>query len=301
MRRLFPYLFLTFISYSCMGPKNHLNNPEVEVIGHRGHVSTYPENTIEGFISLIDTGADALELDLVISGDKQVVVSHEPYMAASYMRTPDGRRIKKSEQNNYLLYHMNYDSIRRFDSGSSLNLSFPKQKRIPSYKPLLKEVFSRVEAHSGEHSHRPLTYYLELKSVPGEYGISQPYPKEFADLVMEVVHKNQMEDRVVLKSFDAQLLNVLKSEYPEAKISFLLYKKSIEEGLAQLNFKPDIISPHYKQLKGRERVLQLQEQGFKVLTWTVNRQRHIRRMMSYGVDGIISDYPERVMKEKKSP
>lgn len=281
-----------------MGTKNYPTNPEV--IGHRGHVSTYPENTIPGFISLLDLGADALELDLVISGDKKVVVSHEPYMASAYMLKPDGKRVKKSEEKKMRLYEMTYDSISKFDSGSRFNPRFPGQKRIASYKPLLEEVFKEIETHSKNHSHQPLTYYLELKSVPEEYGIFQPQPDEFAQLVMEVVKKNDLEDRVILKSFDVQLLNTIHRKYPTVRTSLLLYRTSVEEGLSRLNFKPTIISPYFKQLRTRERVLQLQEQGYKVIPWTVNRRQKIRKMMRLGVDGIISDYPEKVLKEKNS-
>lgn len=297
MRILVLYLFLHIMS-SCMGTKSQVENEDLEVIGHRGQVSKYPENSVEGFISLLKTGADALELDLVISGDKEVVVSHEPYMAAHYMLDPEGRRIKKSEEKNYRIYEMSYDSIRQFNYGSRFNIKFPFQKRISAYKPLLREVFEKLEANTPENNSQSLNYYLELKSEPAEYGITQPYPEEFADLVMEVVREKSMEERVVLKSFDARLLNEIHKNYPEVKISLLLYKTSIEEGLSRLNFKPDIISPHFRQIKSREQVSVLQKQNYKVITWTVNRRRHIKRMMNLGVDGIISDYPEKVLKEK---
>lgn len=260
----------------------------------------YPENSMEGFLSLLEIGADGLELDLVISGDKKVVVSHEPFMAASYMLTPDGRRIKKSEEKNYRLYDMSYDSIRRFDSGSHGNSRFPGQKKLVTFKPLLKEVFTKIEARISTEKHQPVKYYLEMKSDPEGYGITQPYPEEFADLVMEVVRKNIMLERVVLKSFDTQLLNTINSKYPEVRISYLLYKTSIAEALTLLDFKPEIISPYFKQLSDRESVLALQEEGFEVIPWTVNQQSHIIKMIKYGVDGIISDYPERVLKQLKN-
>lgn len=281
-----------------MDSKEQLHKNNIQVIGHRGHVSHFPENSIEGFLSLSEMGADGLELDLVISADKEVVVSHEPYMAASYMLTPDGARIRKSEEKDHLLYKMTYDYIRRFDSGSLRNIRFPKQKNTVAYKPLLKEVFERVENCLKEKNGKSFTYYLELKSVPAEYGISQPYPEEFADLVMEVVKENQIPGQVVLKSFDANLLNVIHEKFPEARISYLLYKVQVEEGLALLNFKPEIISPHFRMLTNKEELLKLQEQ-VRVIVWTVNQQRHIRKMIDLGVDGIISDYPERVLKEKK--
>lgn len=281
-----------------MDSKEQSHKKDIQVIGHRGHVSHFPENSIEGFLSLAKMGADGLELDLVISGDRKVVVSHEPYMAASYMLTPHGSRIRKSEEKDHLLYKMTYDHIRSFDSGSLRNIRFPKQKNTVAYKPLLTEVFMQVEDCLKEKKNS-FTYYLELKSVPVEYGISQPYPEEFADLVMEVVKENQIPGRVILKSFDANLLNVIHEKYPEARISYLLYKTTVEEGLALLNFKPEIISPHFRMLPNKEELLKLQEQDFKVIAWTVNQEQHIRTMMDLGVDGIISDYPERVLKEKK--
>lgn len=282
-----------------MDTTNQILSKEVEVIGHRGNVSSYPENTIEGFLSLLEIGADALELDLVISGDREVVVSHEPYMSASNMLTPDGSYIKKSEEKNYLLYKMSYDLIRKFDSGSRGNKKFPKQKSFPAYKPLLKEVFAKIEAETSTGKYSPLTYYLEIKSEPDGYGITQPFPEEYVDLVVAEVRKARLEERVVYKSFDAKLLNRLHLKFPESQISYLLYKTSIEEGLKLLDFKPEILSPYFKQLKNREKVMSLQQQGFKVIAWTVNRPQHIKEMLNFKVNGVISDDPEEVLKERK--
>ncbi len=95
----FFYLYvLILLKFFWMGSKNVTQIRNVEVIGHRGNVSLYPENTLQGFKSLIALGADALELDLVISADKEVVVSHEAFIAANYMLKPDGHRVSKSRK-----------------------------------------------------------------------------------------------------------------------------------------------------------------------------------------------------------
>lgn len=297
--RIYGLLYFILIS-SCMGSKNLQPNPDVEVIGHRGHVSTYPENSIEGFLSAMTIGADALEMDLVISEDKQVVVSHEPFMKASYMLTPEGKPISRAKEEDYLLYEMIYDSIRKFDSGTRKVRKFRNQKRFRTYKPLLKEVFETVEAYRIKEELEPVNYYLEIKSLPQEYGISQPHPEEFVELVMQEISGHNIKNRVIVMSFDAAILNYLKTEYPEVAVSYLIYKSSIEEELKDLDFTPEVISPYFKQLKRPEDILNLHTRGIKVIPWTVNGKRHIRKMINLGVDGIISDYPERVLKAKNA-
>lgn len=282
-----------------MGSKNFIPGQNVEVIGHRGNVSLYPENTIEGFLSLINIGADALELDLVISADKRVVTSHEPFMSAEYMLKPDGGRIEKSEEKNYLLYNMSYDSIKSFKIGTLRNSSkFPQQQSISAHKPLLDEIFSTMEKALKEKKAGAFNYYLEIKSAPAEYEISQPHPQEFVDLVMQIVKQHKLEKQVIIKSFDAQILFETQIRNSKMPVSYLLFKSPVEESLKHLNFKPDIVSPHYKLLTSSEKVTYLQQQNIKVIPWTVNAQQDILKMIKMGVDGLISNYPEKVIRTK---
>ena len=289
---LVPLILMT----ACMSSKTEFPNPEIKVIGHRGNVSVFPENTIESFLSAVKTGANGIELDLVISADKQVVVSHEPYMRADYMLTPDRKRISRSQEKDLRLYEMTYDSIKKYDSGSLKNRKFGNQRNLPTYKPLLSEVFDTVEAYRKQYELQPVTYFLEVKSEPQDYDISQPQPKEFVDLIMEVVEAKSLQEKVIIMSFDAAILHVVKEFYPAMSVSYLLYKKEIEESLSELSFIPEYISPYFKRLKKAEAVSSLREQGIKVVPWTVNSRRNIGKMIHLGVDGIISDYPERVLK-----
>ena len=297
--RVFRVLLPLLLNVGCMSNLTELPNPNVQVIGHRGHVSAYPQNTINGVESAVALGADGVELDLVISADRQVVISHEPYMKSSYMLTPQGERINRHREKEYNLYTMSYDSIRKFISGQIPDRKFRDQQQIASYKPLLIALFDSVAAFTKTKNLQPVTYFLEIKSQPSDYEVFQPRPTEFVDLVMKVIKEKNLEDRVVLKSFDANILNALKQKYPEIPVSLLLFKKGISEGLEELQFQPEFIGPYYKQLKDAETVASLQNRGIKVVPWTVNTKKDIHHMFKIGVDGIISDFPERVLKEKE--
>lgn len=295
--RLTLFLFLALIMMSsCMGSKKAIPGSAFEVIGHRGYVSHYPENSLEGFINAVSLGVNALEMDLVISADKKVVVSHEPYMAAATVLTPEWKKISKSTEKSYNIYKMPYDSIKQYKIGLLKAQRFRDQKKIETFKPLLSEVLEQVEAHRLDQNLPSIEYFLEIKSRPRDYGIFQPSPREFAELVMEIIEKYEMQEKVVVQSFDADFLNVFHKQYPGIRTSLLIYRTPWKEKLEQLQFRPDIIGPYYKQLKRIDQVEELHAQGFKVIPWTVNSKRKIRKMMKLGVDGIISDYPARLLK-----
>ncbi len=270
---------------------------DVIVAGHRGEAAHFPENTIEGFLSAVEKGVDALELDVVISADKKVVVSHEAFMASHYMLDPKGNPIPKNKQLEYNLYGMPYDSIRKFDSGSKRNKKFPRKKNFKTYKPSLEEVIDRIDTFTSQTSNSSVIYMIELKSSPKNYGVYQPHPKEFADLVMQVVMNKGIENRTIIKSFDPNILNTVRQSYPEVSISFLVSKGGIEKNLARLHFTPDFYGAHHRLIKSHKFVDSVKKMNMKLIPWTVNRKTRIRKMLTYGVDGIITDYPERVLEE----
>ncbi|MDX1426916.1 MAG: glycerophosphodiester phosphodiesterase family protein, partial [Salegentibacter mishustinae] len=182
------------ISLSCKnkweeGAKIQKNEEElqVKVQGHRGDRGNFPENTIPAFISAVKKGVDVIELDVVISKDKKVVVSHEPFMHSLYVLTPSGDSISEDKQESFNIYKMPYDSIKKFDSGSKGNRLFPNQQKQKTYKPLLSEAIDSVETYIAENNLQPVSYNIELKSSEDKYGNYQPAPEEFVNLVMEVI------------------------------------------------------------------------------------------------------------------
>ncbi len=264
---------------------------KVEIHGHRGDRGHFPENSIPAFLSALQKGVDVLEMDVVISKDKLVVVSHEPFMASLYMLQPNGKSILKNEEKNFNLYQMDYEVIKQFDGGSKINPKFLQQQKIKTYKPLLSEVISVVENFIEKHQLTSVKYNIELKSEVEDYGIFQPEPEEFVHLVAQVLKDHQIENRMILQSFDIQILEEIHQQHPSFTLAYLVEDGEATANLKKLSFTPSIYSPHFT-LVSSQKVKKLQQQKIKVIPWTVNTTKDLQQMMEFGVDGIISDYPE---------
>lgn len=247
-------------------------------------------------ISAVEKRVPVLELDVVVSKDQKVVVSHEPFMSSIFTLTPNGDSIPREKEASFNLYQMNYDSIRKFDVGSKGNLLFPEQQKVKTYKPLLSEVIDSVESFIASEGLKPVKYNIELKSVEAEYGINQPYPEEFIELVMKVVKEKKISKKVIIQSFDPAILNLMNKKHPEIPLAFLVSKEGIQRNLSLLDFTPNIYSPHYL-LVNKKFVDSIKGLNVALIPWTVNEPGDIQRMIELEVDGIISDYPERVFKE----
>ncbi|SHJ04625.1 glycerophosphoryl diester phosphodiesterase [Mesonia phycicola] len=270
---------------------------KIQVQGHRGDRGNFPENSIPAFLSALKKGVDVLEMDVVISQDNKVVVSHEPFMSSLYMLQPNGKEITKEEELSFNLYKMPYHLIKQFDSGSKGNPNFLQQKKIKTYKPLLSEVLDTVEDFLKEEKIDSIQYNIEIKSEAIEYHKSQPAPEEFVTLVTEVIEQKKLTNRVILQSFDPAILEILHKKYPAIQLSYLVEEKSLEENLNLLSFTPNIFSPFYKMILNEEYVNQVKKLNMKLIPWTVNQPEAIKEMIKFQVDGIITDYPERVIEQ----
>ncbi len=298
---LFIFYLLIISCENSKKTKNPLENPfqasEIQVQGHRGERGLMPENSIPGFIAAINDGTDIIEMDLVISKDHQVVVSHEPFMSSVYVLKPSGESISKAEEKNYNFFQMSYDSIRKFNIGLKGNSSFPEQQKISAYKPLLSEVIDSVESYIKTNNLKPVGYNIELKSDKKEYGFSQPQPQDFVKMVMEVLEKNKIQGPVNIQSFDPEILKAMHQFYPDMKLAYLVYKEGIQKNLEELDFVPQIYSPSYTLVKSKVFVDSIKALNMELIPWTVNDTVAIRKMINLNVDGIITDFPFRVKKE----
>lgn len=290
-------LLLSNIACKTDPEKQQMDNNDVliEVQGHRGDRGNFPENSLPAFKSALKKGVEVLELDLVISADKQVVVSHEPFMSSLYVLTPEGDVITKEDEKSYNLYQMTYDSIREFDAGSKGNRLFPQQQQMKTYKPLLREVIDTLEAFIVSENLAPVKYNMELKSQENQYGRSQPNPEEFVALVMDILQEKQMSGGFNVQSFDVNILKVLNDKYPEVELSYLVSGGEMEANFDKLGFLPEIYSPHFGMVKDSAFVDSIHSLQMALIPWTVNEREDIKRMLSLGVDGIITDYPERAL------
>lgn len=276
-----------------------LNAHSIKVQGHRGERAHSPENTIIGFKRAILKGVDVVELDVVMSQDYQVVVSHEPYMSSAYVLTPSGDSIHKMNEKQYNLYNMPYDSIRQYDVGSKLNSRFPEQQLQTAYKPLLAEVIDSLEHFIKQNHLKPVGYNIEIKSNPDVYDIYQPRPEKFVEVVMAAMHSKTIAGSYNIQSFDPFILEEMHKRYPKVPLAFLVSDGPFQEHLNQLSFVPQIYSPNYKLLEDIDDVKAVQDKGMQVIPWTVNAPESIKKMIDLQVNGIITDYPERVISALK--
>lgn len=267
--------------------------PVFDKEGHRGCRGLMPENTIPAMKKAIDLGVNTLEMDVVITKDKQVVLSHDAYLNHVFSLTPEGQEFTREDEQNYILYKMDYAQIRKFDVGSKGNPGFPRQQRIKAYKPLLGELIDSVEQYTGQKQALPVRYNIETKSIEGHDGEWQPAPEEFVDLLVAVLKEKKISDRVVIQSFDKRTLQVLHKKYPDVKTAYLIGedKLGLEGNLTALGFTPFIYSPYYK-LVNAQLVQSCKEKGVKLIPWTPNTSTEIAQLKALGVDGIITDYPD---------
>ena len=269
--------------------------PDFDIQGHRGARGIFPENSIPGFLHAVEAGVTTLELDVVISKDRKVVVSHEPWMSSHICSHPAGRPVKESEEKTLNLYQMDYHEIAGFDCGIRGNERFPEQKKMSTTKPLLSEVIHAVEKFIKAGSHEKVLYNIEIKSTPEGDEQYHPDPREFARLVYEEIVKWQIPERTVIQSFDYRPLQAMRQLDKMVNLSLLVEnEKDLPTKLAKLGFTPDIYSPYYK-LVDQGLVELAHENKMKIIPWTVNEPKEMERLIELGVDGIITDYPERLI------
>ena len=263
---------------------------EIDIQGHRGCRGLLPENSLPAFKKAVELGVNTLELDLAISKDKQVVVSHEPFMNHLICMDTEGNYIQEEDETKYNFYQMEYDSIKQFDCGSKYFERFPEQEKVKVYKPLLSEVFELSEELNPN-----IKYNIEIKSHPDYDTVFTPEPQEFVSLVLKVIDDYNVFERVNLQSFDVRVLEEIKKQSPIIKIALLVDEnETINDKLSTLSFKPEIISPYFKLLT-QENVEVYQKEGFQIIPWTVNDINDMNTMVNLKVDGIITDYPDRLL------
>jgi glycerophosphoryl diester phosphodiesterase len=263
--------------------------------GHRGCRGLLPENTIEAMYKALDIGVTTLELDVVITKDHKVLVSHEPYINALFASHPSGKPVLPAEEKALNIYKMTAKQAQQYDCGLRGNVRFPQQLKQKAIKPLLADLLKATEAYAKKHGLAKPYYNIEIKSEAKEYGISQPNVAQFSDLVYAVCAKYIAPKYLTLQSFDFQVLEYLhaqrsKGVYKKFSISALVEEKDKMNILPLLTFKPEIFSPDYTLLT-QEMLQSYQAKGIKVIPWTVNKIDDMRKLRQWAVNGFITDYP----------
>ena len=263
------------------------------------------ENTWPAFRHALEMGVEVLELDVCLSADGQVVVSHEPWMnpeiclpAVGKPRSMDGGlppNPPEAEMDREFPFHfgwMSYADIVQWECGNRQNPRFPEQEPQPACKPLLEEILSKSDALADSLG-MAVAYNIELKARPDWDGMYQPAPSMALPKVLEVFRSSGAMDRISLQSFDDRVLRLAKEHAPGlALVQLVEDNPDAFAAIDSLGFQPDVYSPYFKLLSAQT-VAQLHDRGIRVIPWTVNDTADMRAVRAIGVDGLITDYPDR--------
>ncbi len=290
-------LLVASLLFACSNPPAQQSNlpqrEDIDLQGHRGARGLFPENSLPGFKAALELGVNTLELDLVISKDSQVLVSHEPWLSEEICLDSAGQQLTEDHRLTYNLYAMDYASIRTYDCGSKPHPRFPQQKKIATYKPLLHEVVDSAETWS-QQLKRPLPFYnVEIKRRPVGDSIFHPPVETFVRLVLQTIQEAGIQDRCIVQSFDPQSLQLVNQLAPSLPTALLVENTDgPQANLDQLGFVPNIYSPDH-QLVDLDLVQFCVDKQMKLIPWTVNDTAEMSRLLRLGVDGLITDYPDR--------
>ena len=288
-----PYLFIALWLFNSCSPKMNAINNSFDLQGHRGSRGLMPENTIPAMIKAIDLGVTTLEMDAVVTKDKQVILSHEPFFNHEITTKPIGTYVTEAGEKSLNIYGMTYAETQTFDVGLKPHPKFKQQQKMKATKPLLSAVIDSVEAYcQSKNLHRPF-YNIETKTKPSTDNLYHPAPSEFVELLMDVIQNKKIEDRVIIQSFDPRTLQYLHAKFPGIKTALLIEdfdKRVLDVQLQELGFTPTIYSPAHI-LVNPALIKACHDKGMQVIPWTVNDAQKMKALKDMGVDGLITDYP----------
>lgn len=299
-----------------------VNYDVFDLEAHRGGRDIRPENTLYSYAYAIELGATSIECDMQLTKDGQIVMSHNPILNSDITRDENGNYI---ENNKYDIRLMTVDELKKFDvgvmdpnCGEYYDLHGKTQFTYDAKIPTLEELMQLIQSYGDKN----IVLNIETKSYPDPASAgykNNADPKKFVEVFNNIVKKYDMEDRVVLQSFDWQTLIEMKKLNPNISTSALLqeqpswgrdseslrrYEKKKSSWLGGLDIKDyqgnpvkaahaigtDIISPYYTEISKQD-VDEAHSLGMKVVPWTVNNEKDMNMLLDMGVDGIISDKP----------
>lgn len=287
----------------------------IDLQGHRGARGLLPENTLPAFAQALSIGVTTLELDTAVTRDGEVVVSHDPALNPDITRGPDGQWLAR---NDIAIHSLTFAQLQQYDVGrirprTSYALRFSAQQPVDGTRiPRLADVFALVR-RAGNNTVR---FNIETKISPEQPQHTLP-PAEFARALIALVRAEKLESRVTIQSFDWSTLQVVQQEAPQIATVYLTAQQSWLDNIrARDTASPWTAGFHVSRYAGsvpqmikaaggavwspyfgdvtRETVREAQQAGLKVVVWTANEPGDIARMIDFGVDGIISDYPDRL-------
>jgi glycerophosphoryl diester phosphodiesterase len=284
----------------------------LDLQGHRGARGLAPENTLPAFARALSLGVTTLEMDCAITRDGVVVVSHDPALNPDITRGPDGRFLERTGPAIWSLAHKElqaYD-VGRLNPSREYAKRWPQQQAVDGTRiPRLADVFALVRKSGNER----VRFNIETKISPLAPGETTG-AEDFARRLVAAIREGGMARRATIQSFDWRTLAVVQKEAPEIATVYLTVEKGFMDSIGAAQGEspwtgahryrdhgsvPKLVkaaggavwSPYYAEIT-REQVREAQALGLKVVVWTVNQPADMRRMIEWGVDGIISDRPD---------
>lgn len=278
--------------------------------GHRGARGLLPENTLAGFDRTLDIGVTTLELDIVITADGVPVIHHDTSLNPAFTRDAQGRWLPGRGPliRSLTLAQLHTFDVGRMDPASTYAREFPDQQgRDGERVPTLAALFERVKARGADH----VRFAIETKIHPNRPD-ETPAVEPFVDAVLDAIRTAGMTERVRLISFDWRTLRRARELEPAIETTCITVEDAQRTntrhpvmmlGMARDAY-PSVAhmakaagcaawSPNYLSLDA-ERVRAARALGLQVLPWTVNEAADMDRLIAWDVDGIISDYPDRL-------
>jgi glycerophosphoryl diester phosphodiesterase len=266
-----------------------------EVHGHRGCAALMPENTIPAFIKATELGCHWLELDVVVNADNELVVSHEPWMDHRTCLAPGGRSILGADERAFNIYQMSAAQVRECELVGLRQMKARGTHTGPLHKPLLREVVSAVRAHAGSIGKPMPRFNVEIKSEERFYGTYQPWPEAYAECVLQELRGTQLLSNCLVQCFDPRVLEVLHARCPSLAIGLLVEGSAVSvHDLDKLSFTPRFFGPPHGPVD-ESLMHAVRARGVGLCVWTVNEVHHMQRMIALGVEGIVTDHPDRLL------
>ena len=284
----------------------------IKIYGHRGARGDLPENTLDSFKYLFENNINAYETDILISKDLIPVITHDFRLDPSFTKDEEGDWITDE---NIKIFDLTYNEISKFDVGSLNKLTrygrrFLNQRSLENQKiPKLSELLELSSKNLSQAS----IINLEIKSTPDEKNLT-PGPKEMVQIVLNDIKKSNLQDKIIISSFDWRILREVKNQSPEISRAYLTFqqekgmkiKKTIYSKSPWIDHIPLTIvydlpkiikelggsawHPYYKDIN-KKAVKDAHDYNLPVNVWTVNDEYNMLKMIEYEVDGIMTDYP----------
>jgi glycerophosphoryl diester phosphodiesterase len=288
--KLLTSIFLSILSTAAIAQT-------IDIGGNRGFRGMYPENSIQAFTRAVKIGVNTIEMDVVISKDNQVVVMHDLTIDENICNKPDGASLTAGDKDKYKIYAMNYEEIKKFDCGSRGNSRFTDQVKNKANIPLLTDVIDAIEKYIKDNNLPPVNYNIQIVSSKKGDEVMHPEPPQFSKLVYDVVKGKDIVASTLFSSFDMRVLQELHKADGSAMTALLSEKSTddLETNLKDLHFTPTVYSPTFL-LVTKTMITKCHSLGIKVITWTPNEMTKMTALKAEGVDGIITDYPDRAIK-----